>query len=641
MRWLIVALLAVWMLLTIFAYTVVAPSTKADQEIVRAWFAVGAEAQGRGWEGVHEKARKVLEGFERAAAEGGGAGEGAPFSGYKAALEGSAEERAAAFAAFRGWYGAHAAEFGAPGVGATPRLVWSTDDNPARRVQSRLFREWRIRTYGSAVDIVADPSNRDITKTIVQCVAGAGPDVIEAYGPAELEQFVLAGVAKDVTEQAKAEGFGVERVFPAARSSIALGGRQYAFPCNVGYIVLLYHRDLFREAGVVEPSEYKDGWTIEQMVEASKRVMAADPSGRRVGIMGLGAWGMALSGGGTFFNAEGTASVFNSPRTVAALRAYQGLMYVHRVMPTPAETASMASAGGSNMNADAASASASSLFAAKVTAMVTDGRWSYVSLASRNRDRVIRPAVERRLAELGARGEGGSDEARSLRSAIESLSNDVLVPISEAQYGAVEGVLTREDRSRLIELGVAHVPTMGGEPWYEAAARVAIVNRASAQAGYAEEFLRFLASEAYNEQINQSFDSICGVPGFCKGPGGISGPPRPLPGLEAFDSPVFVEAMEKYGRPWELSPYIGRGRLGILVGPVLEEVTNNTIGAAEAARVIEDRINGQMRANLERDATLRRDWERRVGKAFDPSRPLREQVGNAEGAANLEAGERL
>jgi ABC-type glycerol-3-phosphate transport system substrate-binding protein len=612
-------------LLTVFAYAFVLPSRAADEEVVRAWFAVGADADARPV--MHSRARETLDAYEAEA--------DASFPGFAQALALPAPQRREQFDRFRAWYDAR------PGVtplAETPRLVWSTDDNPARRVQCRLFRQWRIKTYGSAVDIITDPSNRDVTKTIVQCVAGAGPDVIEAYGPAELAQFVQAGVAMDVTDQAHAGAFGLDRVFPAAVSSIAVGDRQYAFPCNVGYVVLFYHRDLFAQAGVPEPSIHTSGWTIEQLIEAARRVMAADPTGRRVGIMGLGAWGMALSGGASFFNESGTASFFNNPRTVAALKAYQDLMYTQRVMPTPAEAASMASSGGANMNADAASASASSLFAAKVTAMVTDGRWSYVSLATRNRDRVIRPAVERRLAELSAgAAERVGGEADLLRAAIASISNDVLVPITDAQYDAMAATLTDDDRSRLIQLGVAHVPTMDGAPWYEAAARVAIVNRASPRAAHASEFLRFLASAEYNAQINHTFDSICGVPEFCLGPDGISGPPRALPGLEAFDSPVFVEAMADFAHPWELSPFIGRGRLGILVGPVLEQVTNNAIGASEAARIIEERINAQIHANLTRDAELREEWQRRTGKAFDPSRPLREQFLDAPAGGSGDA----
>jgi hypothetical protein len=58
----------------------------------------------------------------------------------------------------------------------------------------------------------------------------------------------------------------------------------------------------------------------------------------------------------------------------------------------------------------------------------------------------------------------------------------------------------------------------------------------------------------------------------------------------------------------------------------MEQLTNNTIGPAEAARLIEERINDQIHANLSRDAQLRTEWERRTGKAFDRTKPLRDQV---------------
>ncbi|HBS29445.1 MAG TPA: hypothetical protein DEB06_08350 [Phycisphaerales bacterium] len=615
MRWIIVGLTALWGLLTAFAYVVILPDRTRDEGLALAMMEVGAATPP---DLLPASLRPLADCPELKGLDPGAIGRWTP------------EERRRRVASFMEWYDGPGREAGLPDLASAPVLVWSTDDNPARRTQNHLFRVWHLRTFGEPCDIQTDPSNRDITKTIVQCVAGAGPDVIEAYGPAELSQFVQAGVALDVTERAGREGFGVERVFPAAVSSMALEGRQYAFPCNVGYTVLFYHRDLFEEAGVTEPSGYAAGWTVEQLISDAERLMAADPSGRRYGVMGLGAWTMALASGSTFFNEPGTASFYNNPRTVAALRAYQDLMYAQRVMPTPAEAASMASSGGANMNAGAEAASASSLFAAKLTAMVSEGRWSYVSFAQRNRDRAIVPAMQRRLGELDAGGaERTPGERRLLQEATASLLEDVLLPLTPEQFAAMEACLTPEDRTRLVRLGVAHIPTVGGTPWYEAAARVAIVNRAGPRSEHATRFLRFLASEEYNEQINQTFDSICAVPEFCLDEDGISGPPAPLPGLEAFDSRVFAEAMREYAHEWELSPFIGRGRLGTLVGPVLEQLTNNVIGPAEAARVIEDRINEQIRANILRDEALRAEWERRAGRAFDPDRPLREQAGDS------------
>ena len=84
-----------------------------------------------------------------------------------------------------------------------------------------------------------------------------------------------------------------------------------------------------------------------------------------------------------------------------------------------------------------------------------------------------------------------------------------------------------------------------------------------------------------------------------------------------------------YALPDELSPFIGRARLGLLAEQVIELLTSNDISPAEAARLIEDRINIQMHANISRDDLLRAEWERRAGKTFDPSRPLREQIEDA------------
>ncbi|MBL0926333.1 MAG: extracellular solute-binding protein [Phycisphaerales bacterium] len=616
MRWIILGLIALWTALTGFAYLVVLPDQARDEDVIAAYFGVADSPP-------NERVRGLFEAF-RAKAEAEGLSPPARWADL--ALK-SRDERAPLVAAFRSFYNARADR----PLAATPTLVWSTDDNPARAVQCQLFREWHLRTYGEPIDIVTDPTNRDITKTIVQCVAGAGPDIIESYGPIQLRQLVSAGVALDVTDAAKQKGFGPDRVFPVAVYSMSIDGRQYAFPCNIGYTVLFFHRDLFAEAGIPEP---KGPWSIEQLIEVGRTLTARDTTGRRVGIMGMHPTPMAMANGARLFTDDGTACVYNDPRTVAAFRAYQDLMYRHKVMPTPAEAASMAAAGGANMNADAASASASALFAAKVSAMVTDGRWSYKGLAERNRDRVIRPAMERTIAALaGKTDESSRTERELLESALRSLVVEVLRPISDGQYAAMERALTADDRRLLLNLGVAHIPSLRTEPTYEAGARVAIANRASPRRDYAVRFLEFLASEDYNNQINFTFDSIAGDM-HVTNRNGIAGPPRALPGLEGFDSPVFVEAMD-FAVPTELSPFVDRARVGEIDGPIIERVTNNRLTPEEAVKQIEDGVNAQIRANLLRDSRLRAQWEKLVGRPFDPERGVREQVEAARKPAQV------
>jgi ABC-type glycerol-3-phosphate transport system substrate-binding protein len=545
--------------------------------------------------------------------------EAATASGERAAeLKPIVEKLRTQEARFRAWYNATQAQ----PLDAIPRVVWGTDANPARGIQCQLFREWHLETYSEPVDIVTDPSTRGqtkTTKTIIQCIAGTGPDIIEVYGPAQLRQFVDSGIALDLTDKAKAGDYGLDRIFPAAHSSLAYRGRQYGFPCNVGYVVLFYHKDLFAEAGVEPPT---GPWTVEELIEIGPKLVDQTPGRRRYALIGMHPWPMALAANARFFNEDGTVSIYNSPQTVAAFRAFQELIYEHGLMPSPAETASMSAAGGfgeSNIR----------LFIRKAAAMVVGGRWDYATLAQYNRDRVIVPAIDRELA----RPELEENERAALARIRTSLQIEVLNPLSAEDDARLRSLLTAEDRQGLLQVGVAHIPNVWGDPVYEVAGRVALVNQASPNVDYATRFVEFLASKRYNEQINGSFDSVCGMPEYCTDANGIAGSPRALPGLEDFDSPIFVEAVAAYGDDWELSPFVGRQRFGELVGQVMDQLQTRNISSAEAARLCEDRINRQMFDNIKRDPEQRRLWEELTGQTFDPDTPLGAQVREASSTA--------
>lgn len=613
MRWLILTLVGLWTALTAVGYLFVLPDEGRDEGVISAYIEIAGEA-------TDPRVLGVLDAFDDEIAR---LGLSVPESGLASLPR---ESRNEIFDAFRRVYASEAPGLGLPSLAEVPTLVWSTDDNPARPLQCALFRRWHLREYGEPIDIITDPSNRDITKAIVQCVAGAGPDVIEAYGPAQLQQIVATGLAYDVTEQARQRDFGVDRVFRTAVPSISIDGRQYGFPCNIGYTVLFYHRDLFRRAGIGEPPRT---WSFAELAGVCDRLVESGVVERPFVYVNFTPWDMTLSLGIDFVGEDLVASRFDRPESVAALQTYVDLVYERKISPTPAEAASKATSGGANMNADAQSASASAFFMNKDAAMVIDGRWQYVSMASKNFV-IIREAIDRRLADLESRGGAATnEEADVLRRVRALVGASPLNRLSDAEFAAMESVLTAEDQARMLDIGVTHIPTITGEPFYKANARIAVVNASSKHRDVAVRFLEFLASPEYNEQINGSFDSICGVPEFCLDANGISGPPRPLPGLDAFDSPVFVEAVSQYASPDRVSPFIGQARLGDLVTPFMTKLQSNSISPAEAARDIQRVINRQIAANLARDAELRALWERMTGRAFDPDRDLREQVEEA------------
>jgi ABC-type glycerol-3-phosphate transport system substrate-binding protein len=602
MRVLFGGILAILIVASVVAHTVVRPPDRDIDRIVDAFFAVGDGP-------AHADVGRLMTGY-RAHARAAGLPEFGRFDEIPSLDPGAVAHRSA-FAAY------YEAETGRSLLDA-PTLIWFTDANPAREVQMALFRAWHLREFGEPIDIATDPSERELTKSMVQSVSGAGPDIIEYLGGSDLSSLVRAGVALDITEYAEEHGFGMDTVFPGARSSIGIEGedgtvRQYAYPCNVGYMVLLYHRDLFEQAGESPP---RPDWTLDDMREAGERVLASGELSTRPRfvIMNLKPYDAALAAGGRLFPERTAAySVYNSPETVAGLRAYQDLMYVHGAMPRPAEAASMSASTAGGFGSDV-SGSAPGLFSQKAILMYVGGRWEYVSFAIANRDRVVVPAIDRRLETLAP----GSAEAELLLGARARLIRDVLRPLTDEQHAMVASCLSADDRRRMLNIGAAHVPTVRGRPSYSVYARAALVNRALERDAperleYAKRFIRFLGSEAYNDQINGTYDSICGRIDRCVDADGISGPPAPLPGLEGFDSPVFAEAMLEYGSPWELSPYVGRSRMETIVLEVFEVLEAGAMSPEVAAWEAEERINRQILTNLEADDLLRRAWEAETG----------------------------
>ncbi|HNT34656.1 MAG TPA: hypothetical protein PKH07_06645, partial [bacterium] len=68
--------------------------------------------------------------------------------------------------------------------GKTP-LIWTSDDNPARREQIDLFNELH-----PMFQVKLDPSNSDMQKVIVQSLAGVGPDLFCSYNGFQLSAYV-------------------------------------------------------------------------------------------------------------------------------------------------------------------------------------------------------------------------------------------------------------------------------------------------------------------------------------------------------------------------------------------------------------------------------------------------------------------
>ena len=241
-------------------------------------------------------------------------------------------------------------------------LVWSSDDNPARREQIELFNRLHPK-----YKLVLDPTALTLEKVIVQCIGGVGPDIID-WG--RCDDLVKAGVVWDLTDDLKRMGVDYEKdTWKFSRRCSSYGGRIYAFPTNAASNALWFNKDIFDRAGIPYP---KGPWKWEQLIPLAQRLTVRDKRGRVKQYGYLGDWDLwpqfAWQWGGRVFTEDGTRCIVDSPQAIAGVQFLHDLIYKYRVMPTPAEQKTIATQGGwgsGNIT----------LFGGGKGAMAMGGRW--------------------------------------------------------------------------------------------------------------------------------------------------------------------------------------------------------------------------------------------------------------------------
>ncbi len=277
---------------------------------------------------------------------------------------------AAFFLLFVALYVAAEATLERPKADHITHLTWSTDDNPARKVQSDGFH----RLYPGDTVTVDPGLGGDQTKLIVQCATGTGPDIVDIGDTQQLSTLVEAGVLLDLTPYAKSMGFDPAHTYPALAPALMVEGKQYRYPCNVWANCVIYNKKIFDDHGVPYP---EPDWTYDDFLVAAKKIRNS-PSKSGETHMPVANWlntwfyqDLLIGYGGRFFTPDGLVSRLDSPEAIAAMQFYYDLMYVHKVIPTAAESAALSSQGGWG-------SAGINWFSTGRAAMIFIGRWYIV-----------------------------------------------------------------------------------------------------------------------------------------------------------------------------------------------------------------------------------------------------------------------
>jgi raffinose/stachyose/melibiose transport system substrate-binding protein len=108
-------------------------------------------------------------------------------------------------------------------------------------------------------NLVEEPiTNDDFKPTLAtQMQAGDPPDMFHTWGGGVLEQYVNAGLVKDLTEELPDL---IASIDPAILAPYTVNDRVYGLPFDTGMIGIWYNKDLFAEAGL-DPENPPTTWT--------------------------------------------------------------------------------------------------------------------------------------------------------------------------------------------------------------------------------------------------------------------------------------------------------------------------------------------------------------------------------------------
>ena len=472
-------------------------------------------------------------------------------------------------------------------VAEVPVITWRTDPNPQREEQIMLFREWLVENghvlrdaqgnvmtcteeeaaalneaYGPAGaplkpgdphyvkpgspkpngDVQLETANNQ--STLIQAVSGMAGDVFDT---GEVLGYSQLGVAMDITEDAKKNGYGLKNTYPGMAGLLnGMDGKQYGYPCNGASVAMWINLSTLEKFGFSRPPLE---WTPEEFekmaIEYVKKANEGLPRQEYFFLQALDSgWGVMMamcisrSRGLDIYNETMTRCIANNDALKDAIRLFYKWTYVDRIAPTAADVASM--------NTDS--------------------------------------------------GYGGADYSNfvSGKYAMIVMGRYCLIRFREVQ----------EARNMTIQFGVSQLP-MYDYKNHPLSVRAAMPYRGSKQPELTKLFLRFLASKAYNQYIVEHADGLPPNPDIVSAEMRAIATKRPN---EHDSSELEFIWARTIGLPSYYSPYVKTGSTNWLQNGI-NRYFNDRSSLDETLEYIETRYNSEIEISKKANPAMMKAWE--------------------------------
>ena len=456
-----------------------------------------------------------------------------------------------------------------------PVLYWTTDPNPARRLQVATFHDWLEREHGDDLErrygfrrfeLRLDTGNRGLDKQLIQGVSGVAGDLMDIWsGNGDIAYLHQVGMLRDITEPARARGFSHHDSWASMAYDLTVegeGGRriQVAYPANVTIRMYFINEATFRRHGKPLPPER---WTVSEFERRGREFVsdpAVNPPGRRQQVFfadTVDHHALRRSLGVSMFNETLTWCTLDDPRNAQVLRTIYDWTYVDRILPSAADRQAFAAEGGLG-------GAGPQLFRHGNYAMFQGGRYMLITLRSFYE---LDGPIEMRVAEP-PHFDGG-------------------MPNTGTGTRAVSLYLGARDR-------VWTSPTTGATVSHEELGLY---------------FLEYLASADYNLQLVEDADALPPNPTYAEGEA-WDRPPR-FPN-EWSVHPAFREGAHHLAIGNDFSPFVAFTLANRADWQSLEKVMSRLASPERAAREAAEQVNAEIRRTLDEQPHLREEHTRRL-----------------------------
>jgi raffinose/stachyose/melibiose transport system substrate-binding protein len=143
-------------------------------------------------------------------------------------------------------------------VGAKPVTVkWYhiTTAEEQKAVWQKLADEYMEAHKNVTIEITVMENENFKTKLTSLMQAGDPPDIFQSWGGGTMNEYIKAGLLRDITKELDANNGEWRNTFASAGvlGTYALDGKNYGVPWDAGMVGIYYNKALFDQAGVTAP----------------------------------------------------------------------------------------------------------------------------------------------------------------------------------------------------------------------------------------------------------------------------------------------------------------------------------------------------------------------------------------------------